>query len=325
MDKLATMATFCKVVRLSSFTAAGEELGLSRGMVSRHVSDLETHFGIRLLNRTTRSVSTTEAGQRYFELCTRILDEIRFGEEKISAIRNEIEGNISIIAPKWIGGFDLSQALTDFCREHPKIKINMHVGEQSVKTHDFLERGFDICIQNTHMRDSEVTVRKIGEIQYILAASGDYLAANGTPRTPQDLMQHDCLIQPSEPIWHFSDPVAASIKVPVRFSCNSFLSLCTAAVGGLGIALLPKAVAMPDLSAGILRETLPECRLENRPIYAAYAPKGSLPRKVRTLIEFLSKWYRDNPFGQARPLPFAEIYQTTRMNTLQTHMDGDKG
>lgn len=317
MDKLSTMTTFCKVVQLSSFTAAGEELGLSRAMVSRHVSELEAHFGLRLLNRTTRSVSTTEAGQRYFELCTRILDEIRFGEETISSIRDDIEGNISIIAPKWIGGFDLSQALTEFCRENPKIRISMHVGEQSIKTHDFLERGFDICIQSSQMRDSEVTIRKLGEIRYILAASAEYLGGRGVPAEPRDLLQHDCLIQPNEPIWHFSKPVEASIKVPARFSCNSFLALCTAAVGGLGVTLLPEAVAMPDLNAGILQPVLPDFELEHKPLFAAYAPKRALPRKVRVLVDFLSDWYHESVEKPGHQSLFADIYQTARLQTAQ--------
>ena len=154
MDRLGTMVTFSKVVKLASFTAAGEELGISRAMVSRHIGDLEAYFGVRLLNRTTRSVTPTEAGEQYYAFCSRVLADIRAGEEAITSLKRGIEGRIAILAPKWLGNFDISQALTDFCKQNPMISIQLTVGGISEKPHDFLERGFDLCIQGKTMRNS---------------------------------------------------------------------------------------------------------------------------------------------------------------------------
>lgn len=299
MDRLATMTTFAKVVQHSSFTAAGEDLGISRALVSRHITDLETHFGVRLLNRTTRSVTPTDAGLRYYELCNRVLEEIHAGEETISAIKHEVAGAISILCPKWIGGVAASEALTDFCREYPQINVQLNIGEISANPYDFLDKGYDVCIQPNRIRNSEVMVKKIGDLPFVLAASPHYLAKRGEPATYRDLMDHDCLTHPSEPVWYFLEDEKVSLRVPSHFSSNSFLSLSIAAVAGLGVVMLPQRIAAADLANDNLKQILADVRLESRPLYAAYAPGGDVPRKVRCLVGFLTDWFR------ARSLPDA--------------------
>ncbi len=291
MDRLTTMTTFARVVKYGSFTAAADELGLSRAVVSRHIVDLEEHFGLRLLNRTTRSVTPTEAGQNYYDLCQRVLSEIRKGEDNLAAIKGEIEGEISVLCPVWVGNFDISKAVLDFCREYPKIEVKMHIGEVSPNPHEFLTKGYDICIHPNDMRDSEVIAKKIGELNYVLAASPEYLALRGQPTEPKHLLEHDCLVNLSEPYWLFKGGERISIRVTSRFSSNSFFSLCTAALSGFGIAMLPRKVAMVEIAAGRLCPVLPHLALEPKPIYAAYAPGGSMPRKVRALITYLTDWF----------------------------------
>ena len=307
MDRLVTMTTFAKVVDHASFTAAAEELGISRALVSRHITDLESHLGMRLLNRTTRSVTPSEAGQRYYEMCKRILFDLRRGDEEIVSLKENIEGNISIVCPKWVGNFDMSDAAVDFCRAHPAISIQLHVGEISLKPHEFLSRGFDVCIQPRRVRDSEVMVKKIGGITYVLAASPDYLSARGTPRSVSDLAAHDCLTKIAEPHWTFADGSRAALTQPARFASNSFFSLCTAAVRGLGIAMLPQRVAALDLGKGTLVQVLPAATIEEAPLYAAYAPGGNVPRKVRALVAFLAVWFKN------RGEPSAEVGGTIRI------------
>jgi DNA-binding transcriptional LysR family regulator len=293
MDRLVTMTTFAKVVDYASFTAAAEDLGISRALVSRHITDLEAHFGVRLLNRTTRSVTPSEAGLRYYEVCKRVLAELRSGENEITAMKENIEGNISIVCPKWVGNFDMSDAAVDFCREHPEITIQLHVGEISLNPHEFLNRGFDVCIQPRRVRDSDIMVKKIGGIAYVLAASPDYLAEHGMPAGVDDLAGHDCLTKLGEMHWAFDDGSKVVLKQPARFASNSFFSLCTAAVRGLGIAMLPQRVAALDLQRGKLVQVLPEIVLEEAPLYAAYAPGGNVPRKVRALVAFLGTWFKN--------------------------------
>lgn len=313
MDRLATMATFAKVAKYSSFTAAAEELGISRALVSRHVTDLEAHFGVRLLNRTTRSVTPTEAGQRYYEMCLRVLSELRSGEDAISTIKSDVAGNIAVLCPKLIGNFDISEALTEFSVLNPKIRIQLHIGEISANPYDFLDKGYDICIQPNNIRDSDIMVKKIGEIGYALVAAPSYLAARGEPQTYKDLLDHDCLTQPGEPIWHVLDGEKVSLRVQSRFSSNSFLSLCTAAVGGLGIVMLPRRVAASDIERGALRQILPDVQLESRPLYAAYAPGGDVPKKVRVLITYLAEWCRARAQAQDDPGRVIRLYGETRV------------
>jgi DNA-binding transcriptional LysR family regulator len=286
------MTTFTKVVDYSSFSAAAEELGISRALVSRHITDLENYFGVRLLNRTTRSVTPTEVGLRYHELCKRTLSELRIGENAITSMKNNIEGNISIVCPKWVGNFDMSDAAVDFCLANPKISIQLHVGEISLNPHEFLNRGFDVCIQPRRIRDSDIMVKKIGAIAYVLAASPEYLATRGEPGTIAELADHDCLTKIAESHWVFESGSRIALAQP-RFASNSFFTLCTAAVRGLGIAMLPRRVATLDLARGKLRQVLPATALEEAPLYAAYAPGGNVPRKVRALVDFLGIWFKN--------------------------------
>ncbi len=312
MDRLVTMTTFMKVVDHSSFTAAAEELGISRALVSRHISDLEEHFGVRLLNRTTRSVTPSEAGLRYYAVCKRVLAELREGENEIIAIKDKVEGNISIVCPKWVGNFDMSDAAVDFCREYPDITIQLHIGEISLNPNEFLNRGFDVCIQPRRVRDSDVIVKKIGGIDYVLVTSPDYLEARGEPVDAAALAGHDCLTKLGETHWTFDDGSRVPLKLPSRFSSNSYFTLCTGATRGLGIAMLPRRVAEHDLRQGSLRQILPSIAIEEAPLYAAYAPGGNVPKKVRTLIAFLGTWFRNRANAVERSGGTIQIYHDAR-------------
>lgn len=292
MDRLTTMTTFAKVVEHASFTAAADELAISRALVSRHVTDLESYFGVRLLNRTTRSVSPTEAGLRYYEVCRNVLNAVRTGENEIVAMKDNIEGNISVLCPKWVGNFDMSDAAVDFCLEHPQISIQLHIGEISLNPHEFLARGFDVSIQPHRVRDSDVIVKKIGGIAYLLAAAPDYLDRRGEPRDVEALTAHDLVVKIGETHWMLDGDRRITVAQPPRFASNSYFSLCTAAVRGLGIAMLPERVAVLELARGNLRRILPEVALEEAPLYAAYAPGGNVPRKVRTFVDFLGSWFK---------------------------------
>lgn len=291
MDRLATMVTFAKVVQFASFTAAAEDLGISRTLVSRRIADLEAFLGVKLLNRTTRTVTPTQAGARYSDLCARVLDDIRAGEEAISALNNQIEGEIALLCPIWIGTFDITEAVTEFCTHHPGIDVRLHFAEPSANPHEFITMGYDICIQPNRIRDSTVMIRKIGEVDYILAASPKYIARRGAPASPRDLADHDALMKASDSAWFFADGERVAPKAPAKFSSNSYFSLCTAAVAGLGIVMIPLRIAAADLRTGALVPVLPDAALETRPLYASFAPGRNLPRRVQALIAFLGDWF----------------------------------
>lgn len=294
MDRLLTMTTFVKVVKYASFTAAAQDLRISRTLVSRHIADLEDHLGVRLLHRTTRKVTPTSAGHDYHALCLRVLKEIEAGEEDILASRDQIQGEIGILCPIWIGSFGVSAASAQFCAENPGAQIRLHFAEPSANPHDFLDRGFDLCVQPTFLRDSSIMVKKIGEIDSVLVASPNYLAEKGTPASVRDLTAHECLPKENDSEWIFAEGERVALRGSARFSSNSVFSLCTAAVAGLGIAMLPDKIAEPDLKAGALVRLLPDQPVESRPLFVAYAPGGEVPRRVRTLIGFLAQWFQLN-------------------------------
>jgi len=296
MDRLATMATFVRVVRNGSFAGAGGETGISRALVSRHISDLEAHLGVRLLNRTTRSVTLTEAGKHYYESCLRVLDEVRVGEEAVQTMQSAVEGNISIIAPKWVGYLEVSAALAQFCNRFPKVNVHLTLGGLSTKMHDFLDRGFDVAFQTKKLPDSGIRVKKIADISYATYASPGYLEKNGVPSRPQDLEHHACLMQAMDAIWRFTrDSEVFTVRTPPRFSSNSYAVLCMTALNDLGVTVVPQRVADSFSGGGGLVRIMQDYELEDRPLYAAYAPGGTPPRKVRELLGFLGEWFREHP------------------------------
>jgi DNA-binding transcriptional LysR family regulator len=292
MDRLATMTTFAKVVKYASFSAAAVDLDISKALVSRHISDLESRFGVRLLNRTTRSVVPTEAGFCLFELCERILSDIGAGEAKVAAIKNDVEGDISVLCPIWIGTIDIAEAVIEFCKAYPKVNLKLKFEDVSANPHEFLTRGYDVCIIPSKIRNSAIMAKKIGELPFVLAAAPKYLGVRGEPTAIRELLHHDCLTRITETHWSFKGVAPISLRTRAKFSSNSFFSLCAAAKAGLGIAILPARVAAADLDGGHLRQILPGISVEARPLYAAFAPGRALPQKVRLLVTFFAEWFR---------------------------------
>jgi len=191
MDRFTVMKSFVAVIRHESFAGAARALGISRALVSRHIADLEKQIGIRLVNRTTRSVGLTEAGKKYLEFAQRILAEIAQEDAAMVALRENAEGELSIVSPRWIGGLDLGDAVAAFAVEHPKIRVRLELASMSERTYSFIEEGYDIAFRTKHLRDSSIVVKKIAPVKFVLCAAPDYLATHGGPLTPTDLADHD--------------------------------------------------------------------------------------------------------------------------------------
>ena len=296
MDRFTTMATFVEVVKRSSFTTAARSRGISRALVSRHIADLEAHLGVSLLTRTTRSLNLTEAGREYYQLCSRVLSEIGTQEQLISGRNREVEGPLAIIAPKWIGDLDLADAVTEFCKAHPRVSAELTLGGMNPKSYDFIDQGFDVAIHTRSIPNSRIKARRIASIRFVVCAAPSYLDRRRQPSAPKVLAEHDCLVQPNDPIWTFGKgKVTAKIKIPKSFSSNSYLVLRTAALKGLGITLLPYRMVSEDLKQGALVELLKGNPTAERPLYAAFAPGGSPPEKVHSLIAYLGEWFRKHP------------------------------
>jgi DNA-binding transcriptional LysR family regulator len=288
------MKSFIHVVDSESFSVAARNLRLSRALVSRHIADLEQQLGARLLNRTTRAVTLTEAGIGHYEFCRRILNELTLEEESLRKHTELPEGHLNIVAPKWIGSMDLGDAILSFAAEHPLIKINLDLGGVSDRTHEFLSSGFEIAFQTNYLRDSSVMVKKMAMMQYVICAAPSYLAKTRRPIEPRDLVKQKCLMLVNEPIWHFNfEEEMLRIKPEdVVFTSNTFLLLLKAALNGMGVALLPLRAIRRELQRGELEVLLPNYSVPDRPLYAVYAPGMQRVRKTQCFLEFMSQWYQ---------------------------------
>ena len=300
MDRIDTMTSFVEVARHGSFSIAAKQLGLSRALISRHVLDLEQRLEVRLLNRTTRSVTLTEAGRRHLDFCTRLLDDLRAEDSALHRMHEEPEGVLKVVAPMWFGSLDLGGVITDFVRSHPRISINLTLGGFGSRTFGFLEEGFDVAVHTRKMPASRLIARRVGMIRWTLCASPTYLREQETPETAEALREHACLVHGHDLPWHFrlKSRTVRITTSPVMTS-NSYLTLRTAALRGLGIAMLPSCIVNEDIAAGLLRPVLPTIVLPDRPLFVAYSPGGKPPAKVTLFVRHLAQRFRAAPLQDA--------------------------
>ncbi len=305
MDRFKTIDSFIRVAGAGSFSAAAKQLGMSRALVSLHVTDLEKRLGVRLLNRTTRSLTLTEAGANYLEFCRRMLAEIAEQESSIARLQQEPRGSLKVAAPKSFGTLHLSDAVVSFSARYSDIQLSLILEDYSFRAYDFVDQGLDVAVRLGDLPDSSLVARKIAALQWVVCAAPKYLARRGEPKSPADLGKHDCLahvnLDPNDHAWrlHNSDHVI-SVKIAGAFSSNSALVLRKAALAGLGIGYLPRYCIDEDLKSGALRQLLPRYSPPERPLYVVYPPASRIPERVRTFVDFLAEWF-GNSSAQTHP------------------------
>jgi DNA-binding transcriptional LysR family regulator len=296
------MESFVRVSRAGSFTVAASQLGLSRALVSRHVGDLEARLGVRLLNRSTRSISLTDEGAAYLQFCEKVFRDIEASEQTILRTRVEPAGTLKILAPKSFGTLYLSDAVIAFAKTQPRLRVSLLLENTPYRgTYEFAERGLDLVLCFSSMGGSSVVEAEIGVLDWTLCASPDYLARAGKPQTPADLANHACLLHvdvtPNDSIWRFEGPKGVTaVKVRGAFFSNAALALAKAAIAGLGVTLVPRYVVADALAAGVLVSVLPRHRVKARPLIAIYPRAPVAPRKVQVFIDFLRGWIAEQDF-----------------------------
>jgi len=308
MDRFRTMESFVRVVRAGSFTIPAGQLGLSRALVSRHVSELEARLGVRLLNRSTRSLSLTDEGSAYLEFCEKVFCEIEVNERAILRTRTEPVGTLKLLAPKSFGTMHLSDAIIAFAKAQPRLRVSLMLENTPYRgSYDFAERGLDVVLCFSTVRNASMVEQEIARLDWVVCASPDYLARAGRPATPADLSEHACLVHvdvaPNDSVWRFEGPKGpkgpVSVKVRGAFFSNHALALRKAAVAGLGITLVPRYCVADDLAAGALVTVLPRYRAGARPLLAVYPRAPVIPRKVQAFVEFLKGWMAEQNFTPA--------------------------
>ncbi len=305
MDQLTVMRSFVGVTKSHSFSQAARTLGISGSLVSRHVAELERNLGVQLVNRTARTISLTEAGTRYADFATRIIEEIDREEAQIRGLRDKAEGSLAVISPKWVGANDVGDAIVAFAVKYPKIHIRFEVGGMSDRSYEFLDQGFDVAFHTRHVRDCNLMLRKIADLQFALCAAPAYIHRAGQPALVNELAKHDCLVNTNDPIWHLiQDGSDVHVKVgePV-YSANSYVTLRKAAIAGRGVALLPIRLVSEELADGTLVNLVPGVEVPDRPLYALHSPGAQSTTRVKLFLDFVAEWFRkQKPVGEKVPL-----------------------
>jgi len=291
MDRFSAMAVFAKVVEEESFSRASEVLCLSKSAVSKQVSALEAELGVRLLNRTTRRLSLTEAGRTFFEGCRRMVGEAEEAERAVGQLSETPIGSLRVSAPMSFGFLHLIPAIETFMTRYPDIEVDMSLNDRFV---DVVEEGFDLAVRIGQLKDSSLIARKLAPSRNVVCASADYLERRGRPARPGDLRDHDCLIycNPQPRLeWSFRGPGGLQ-KVRVRagrFRVNNGDALRSAACQGLGIVRLPTFILGNEVRMGRLEVLLPDYPAPQEEVFAVFPHGRHLPLKVRVFVDFLAE------------------------------------
>jgi len=278
---------FVRVVETHSFTAAAEALGREKSSISRAIARLESDLGVRLLQRTTRKLALTDAGQAFYE---RVRASVNGVEEAASAVRelgNEPRGVIRATAPPDAHIFGLGEVLAEFLERYPQIHIDMSLSARHV---DLVSEGFDLAVRAGKLTDSSLVARRIGSTDLALFAAPKYLDRRGRPRTIRDLDAHDMIIlkQRSQPTWTLTGPEGAvTVELRGRITGDDMSFLTRAAAGGAGIALLPAIHARGPAERGELELVLPNYTVEGGALHVVLPSASFVPSRVALFRDFL--------------------------------------
>jgi DNA-binding transcriptional LysR family regulator len=298
VDRFRELEAFIAVVEAGSFVKAAQALRSSTTAVSRLVQDLETRLGGRLLQRTTRRLSLTEAGRDYWLRAKEILADLAEADGAVSAVTGRAAGLLQVSAPVSFGVLHLAPLWGTFLALHPEVALDVTLNDRLV---DLVEEGFDVAIRIAQMADSSLVSRRLASNRLVLCASPGYLAAHGIPAS---LADHRVISYRAEPLgdtltlWASDGP--RSIRTRSRFHTNNGDTCRAAALDHQGIVLQPDFLIGPDLAAGRLVRLLPELQGDDIGIYAVYPTRQHVSGKVRALVEFLATAFAQPSWGQAR-------------------------
>lgn len=289
MDKIDRMRAFALVAKNASFTIAAQRMGRSARLVSKYVADLENALGVQLLNRTTRSVSLTDAGATYLALCEPLLDGFDELEERVRHDQTSLRGAIHISAPTGFGALRLTPSLAKFGAKHPNVDLNLQFSDRRVS---IIEEGFDLAIRIGPMRDSSLKVRQLGPMPLVVCASPAYLERTGTPDHPRALATHECILDGNmtEPtIWRFDiNGQEEAVPVSGRFRMNAPAAAARLAATGAAIARCPAYTVADAFRCGDLVELFAEHRVSPYAVAALFPQNRRLTTRVRALIDHLA-------------------------------------
>jgi DNA-binding transcriptional LysR family regulator len=291
MDKLTSMTVFVRVAKSGSFAAGARELGISRAMATKHIMQLEGALGSRLFNRTTRSLNLTDVGAAYLERCQQVLLDIEEMESAVTHLQTEPKGVLKISAPPVIGATHITRAVVEFLKIYPDLKIDIVL---QGSPGDLIDEGIDIAIFLGALDDTSMVARRLATSPMVVCGSPDYFVKFGVPKTPEDLINHSCLVNwaiAPRHKWQFRTEAGLKIiTVSGRMQSNAAHSTRVAAINGLGLVMLPTYIVGSDIEQGTLKVVLDQYPLPPLDIHAVYPHRKYLSAKVRTFLDFLQVW-----------------------------------
>jgi DNA-binding transcriptional LysR family regulator len=298
LDRVTGMQVFARVAALGSLSAAARALGLSPTMTTKHIAAVEDRLGVKLLHRTTRRVTLTEAGRRYLDAAERILAEIEEAEAAASADRVEARGMLRVNVPVSFGIREIAPLLPEFARSHPLVTVDLGLNDRVV---DLIEEGWDVAVRIGQLADSTMVARKLAPCRTALCAAPAYLAERGTPRRVSDLGDHNCLGYTlsrtlGSERWSFGTDGSVTVPVNGNLRVNNGDALVAAAVAGQGLIYQPTFLVNAEIWAGrLVSLELDHPAVEVPGIFALYPADRRPPAKVRAFIDFLAQRFGSTP------------------------------
>lgn len=296
MDILAPMKTFVRVVEAGSFTAVANEQNTTQPTISRQIAALEVHLSTRLLTRTTRALTLTEDGRVFYEQAVRALAVIAEAEASVGGRRGKPSGLLRLSTPVVFGRLHIVPRLPAYLARNPDVSIDLVMSDTFT---DLIEHGIDVAIRVGEITDPGLVAKRIGLVRRIAAASPDYLKKRKPPRTPQDLIDHECIVYTRLATgnrWIFeSDAGQVSVEVTGRYRADNSEAVRDGVLGGLGIAVIPEFAFSREIESGQVRVLLTDFEPKRLPMHAVYPSRRFLPLKVRSIIDYLTAEFALDP------------------------------
>jgi DNA-binding transcriptional LysR family regulator len=296
LDEFTRIQTFIRVVEAGSFSAAARDLS-SISSVARQVKALEDELGVRLLNRSTRSLSLTEPGRRFYERACAIANDLGNAKSEVKSFQDTVKGVLRVSIRVSAGTTMIVPALPAFMAQYPELTIDLTLSDER---RDLVANNIDVAVWMGHLPDSEIVARRLSPSQRIVCGASGYFERHGVPRTPEDLRQHNCLLYTARSYgtrWAFTrDGRQDEIDVRGSLRTDNALVLLSAAVSGLGLIVVHEWTVRSQIAQGNLVRVLDDYTVNPRPgdaeLYAVYASSRGLSRKVRVFVDFLVDLFR---------------------------------
>lgn len=288
MDLLTGLRTFVRVIETGSFSAVAREAETTQSSIARQIGQLEHHFGVRLLHRTTRRLSLTDDGTRLMDHARQLLDDADAMEQDLGAAGSSVKGLVRVALPVSIGLY-AAPLLPDLLQRHPGLTVELALGDRVV---DLIEDRIDLAIRGGTIADSSLVARRLGTFSPMVIASPAYLERAGTPQRPEDLANHCCVVQAQGPgtgVWRFTgaDGNAIEVRVGGSLGVNDSETARRVVLAGHGIALMPGVQALESLRNGQLVRLLRDYPTVSVPVHIVYPSRRNQPPRTRVVMEFL--------------------------------------